>query len=203
LSIAIASFEICEVTSLRLAQDKHDRSVQEAAENASAGKLLLDACKGYVAEHRGVGMVVIAILRQANITSLFGLHGVETDIVINELLPGGPAANCGQIQIGDILIAVDGKKVQGVTVEEVKKLVLGPEGTTASLTLIRPSLTGGARYTLNLVRGDSAKNRSYADEAKEAIDTLSHVYEESRSLVKKNEEVLAMLAEGMCVCVCV
>lgn len=44
----------------------------------------------------------------------------DEDLEVSEVIPGGPAEACGQIDIGDVLIEVDGINVEGKKLQEVK-----------------------------------------------------------------------------------
>lgn len=179
-------------------QARHEVVVQEASDNATAGRLLLDACKDHVSQRKGVGMVVRTLGDGpgGNITS----RNVQSkDFFVKQLVAGGSAAKCGQIQHNDVLVAVEGTKVQGMTIEQVQDLILGPEGTTVALALLKPSPTGGVRYSQTLVRGEMTQTRPFADEAKEGVDAVNNVHAESRALKARVEELAAVLAEGVCV----
>lgn len=68
--------------------------------------------------------------------------GVYIDLIENALtvvspMPGSPAEEVG-LQPGDVLVAVDGTSLAGMTIEDAQKLVQGPEGTTVQLTIARP-----------------------------------------------------------------
>ena len=52
------------------------------------------------------------------------------------VIPGTPAEESG-LTIDDIIYEVDKNSTQGLTLEEVVKMIKGPEGTTVHLTLIR------------------------------------------------------------------
>lgn len=52
-------------------------------------------------------------------------------------LDGSPAQAAG-IQAGDILVAVDGQQVAGMSLDRVVRMVRGPEGTQVTLTVIHP-----------------------------------------------------------------
>ena len=86
--------------------------------------------------------------------SLEGIGAVlqmqDDGVVIRSLVPGGPAAASGQLKPGDRILAVGqaGKKatdVVGWRVDDVVKLVRGPEGSTVSLSVLAPGATGPAR----------------------------------------------------------
>ncbi len=52
-------------------------------------------------------------------------------------LDGSPAQKAG-IQAGDILVAVDGQQVAGMSLDQVVRIVRGPEGSKVTLTVIHP-----------------------------------------------------------------
>jgi carboxyl-terminal processing protease len=53
-------------------------------------------------------------------------------------LEGSPAETAG-IKAGDVITAVDGKALDGMTPDEARNLVRGPAGTSVSLTIVRGS----------------------------------------------------------------
>jgi hypothetical protein len=70
-----------------------------------------------------------------------------TAVVVARLAPGGPAAACGRIQEGDLLIAVNGSAIAGTGATApglatgalaAARLVAGPRGSRVELTLARP-----------------------------------------------------------------
>ena len=60
----------------------------------------------------------------------------SSGFLILDVVPGGPAEEAG-LQIKDLLIRVGDTDVRSLTVEEVRDLVKGKEGTTVSLTVFR------------------------------------------------------------------
>lgn len=177
-------------------QVKHESVVQEAADSKSAGRKLLDACSGHVAERKGVGMVVRTV-GDGPMGSFF-VHNLQSkEFFVKQLIAGSSAANATGIDVGDFLVAVDNVRVQGMTIEQVQDLILGPEGTTVAMTLLRKSPTGGVRYSKTLVRGDNSKStRPFAEEASEAVEALNNVHEESRALKARVEEMAKLLTDG-------
>ena len=67
---------------------------------------------------------------------LEGLPTKEGYIRISRPIPNGPAAKAG-VKRGDMITRVDGKSVQGMTVNEAVESIRGKAGTTVRLTLQR------------------------------------------------------------------
>jgi len=73
----------------------------------------------------------------------FGVDGSGA-LVAQSLLRGGQFTN--RVQPGDALLAVDDKPIDGLSVEEVRAMLRGPEGGQARLDFLRRASTdqGGA-----------------------------------------------------------
>lgn len=66
---------------------------------------------------------------------------------VTSVTEGGPAAD-GDIQVGDVLLSVDGQEISEMDIDQVKKLVRGDEGTQVTLGLRR----GETEFTQTLTR---------------------------------------------------
>ena len=64
------------------------------------------------------------------------IQEVENGEEIVTVTPGGPAEEAG-LQVGDILIAVEGKSVPELGPDETRNMVRGKEGTYVNLTVLR------------------------------------------------------------------
>lgn len=62
------------------------------------------------------------------------------EVYIKEPLPDTPAEKAG-LKSNDVIIAVDDKSIATKDIEEVVKMIRGPEGTKVKLTLMRPGRT--------------------------------------------------------------
>jgi len=58
------------------------------------------------------------------------------EVIVKEPLPDTPAIRAG-VKSNDVILAVDGKIIKNVEIDEVVKLIRGPEGTKVRLTLRR------------------------------------------------------------------
>ncbi len=59
-------------------------------------------------------------------------------LIVVAPLDGSPAQKAG-IQAGDALLAVDGQQVAGMSLDQVVRMVRGPEGSKVTLTVIHPN----------------------------------------------------------------
>ena len=81
-------------------------------------------------------------------------------IYVCELIANAPAASSRKVRIGDIVVSVNGNRIQGHRLEEVNKLISGPIGTpvhfelqhedgnTEFVTLIRQAVYGSGDLTV-------------------------------------------------------
>jgi hypothetical protein len=56
--------------------------------------------------------------------------------VVDSLLPGSPAANCGQVSPGDVVYSIDGTRVKDKSLPEVIQMLKGPTGTQVTLVFL-------------------------------------------------------------------
>ena len=66
---------------------------------------------------------------------------------VMEVLAGGPAEEAG-IQVGDIVVAVEGQRTAGMDTTTMRNIVRGEEGTFVSITVLR----NGSEITLDVER---------------------------------------------------
>jgi carboxyl-terminal processing protease len=67
------------------------------------------------------------------------LNQDEGLISIQRVMPGLPAERAG-VEDGDVILAVDGEKTAGLTLDQAVRRIKGPKGTTVNLTLERKGL---------------------------------------------------------------
>lgn len=90
-------------------------------------------------------------------------------LVVNTLLPDGPAAASKAIHAGDRIIAVaqgdDGPDVpvKGWEVTEVVRVVRGPKGTTVRLTIVPAKKEDREAFVVSLVRGELKELARWGD----------------------------------------
>lgn len=70
-------------------------------------------------------------------------------VKVESPLPGTPAYQAG-LQAGDLILKVDGKSTEGLTISEARMLIIGPPDTQVTLTIL-PEL-GGDKREVTLTR---------------------------------------------------
>ena len=118
----------------------------------------LDRFSGFTPENARTGYgaeltVVPAKTAAGPDTSVVGL-GVELKehekgVVVVKPIAGGPAAR-GGVKRGDVIIAVDGRSLEGRGLNAAADLIVGREGTPVRLTVLRDGRTG--TFTLTRAR---------------------------------------------------
>ena len=78
----------------------------------------------------------------------------STTLLVSGLAPRGPADVCGLIQIGDVLLKVDGKDVDST--EKASKLILGERGSKIAMVFKRFNADKIEKFTVHMERGGGA-----------------------------------------------
>lgn len=71
----------------------------------------------------------------------------NSGLMVIAVQPGGPAEEAG-VQVGDVIIQVDGESAQDRTVTEISAMIKGEEGTVVSVTVLR----SGEGITMSMTR---------------------------------------------------
>ena len=64
-----------------------------------------------------------------------GLYLENNTFRIRQMLAGGPAEQSRKIRLGDRLVAVEGKQISRLSIDAVRDMLVGPEGSTVTLLL--------------------------------------------------------------------
>lgn len=103
--------------------------------------------------------------QMANAYVGIGVHVTQREdgyIDIVKVEANGPAAEAGVLP-GDVVVAIDGRDVSGMTIDEVKDMVRGEEGTKVKLTLKRESQTVTVEAERRAIRSIVAKGAMLKD----------------------------------------
>jgi carboxyl-terminal processing protease len=73
-------------------------------------------------------------------------------LTILQVTPGSPAEKAG-LKARDVIVAVNGKSVAGMPIDQVSQMILGPRGTKVTLTVERPGRGTQQRLNIQVVRG--------------------------------------------------
>jgi carboxyl-terminal processing protease len=107
-------------------------------------------------EFKGIGLV---------------LKDTPNGVVVTHILEGGPAARSQLIQIGDILLEVDGKSVEGYSFEKIMGMLHGDKNTLVKLVFNRKGVQGQPNkiYPVELKRELIILNNDRVDVSSEAF----------------------------------
>jgi carboxyl-terminal processing protease len=122
------------------------------------------------------------------------------ELLISEAMIGKPAALAG-VQTGDVILAVDGKSVDGMTLTDAVKLIRGPIGTQVKLTLRRsgvdaPFLISVQRDQINIYGKMLPGNIAYVSLALFNKTAPTELKAEISQLLKDNPRVLILDLRG-------
>ena len=106
-------------------------------------------CRSTDAQYCGVGLCVAVATNTETVSP-------SKQLVVEALVAGGAAAACGDFVEGDPILQIGGKNVQGLSVSEVHRMLLGSAGSHVEVSAQRGA--AGARYRVTLVRSQSARN---------------------------------------------
>mmetsp|Transcript_83177 Transcript_83177/g.121792 ORF Transcript_83177/g.121792 Transcript_83177/m.121792 type:complete len:586 (+) Transcript_83177:83-1840(+) len=99
------------------------------------------------------------------------------NFVVATIMPGSPASLLGQVEAEDVLLAVGGIETDGMSAQQLADAVLGPRGSSVSVTLRRSTVqreVDGAThnldrvYSVELVRSDKPITQPRTPEIKAA-----------------------------------
>ncbi len=120
-------------------------------------------------------------------------------LTITKPIAGSPAEKAG-LQAGDQITKVDGKDVTGLIPETVRQKVLGPEGSTVTLTILRPGQT--APFDVQITRATIvvpsvtskmlANNIAYIQIADFGNTTASDFHKQLAALMTQNPKGLIL-----------
>jgi C-terminal processing protease CtpA/Prc len=80
----------------------------------------------------------------------------DNTTIVERIIPGFAAERSGRFQIGDVVEAVNGVQVQGLSLDAIKNLTIGPEGSTVQVEAWR----SGQPFVVTLQRQYPANGMS-------------------------------------------
>ena len=106
-----------------------------------------DSLQSIAGQFEGIGATIGPVDASGNTASCDSL-GPDCRLAIVEPIAGSPAEEAG-LMPGDVITAVDGKSLDGLTVSAARDLIRGPSGTTVRLTVVRGN---GQPFEIPIVR---------------------------------------------------
>jgi len=128
-------------------------------------------------------------------------HEVNGRIMVKTIVSGGSAERDGRVQVGDVLIAVDGTDVRGSgnSGHVFRNMIVGPEGSTVRLKLLRGEGVNAFGYEVELLRGSPEyfagleQERKYEEELMELKLQLKQALAEEQQVAEEVERVKRLL----------
>jgi carboxyl-terminal processing protease len=103
--------------------------------------------QGISGEFEGIG-AQIGTEKADGTSSDCSTLGPDCRLVVVAPIAGSPADKAG-LQPADVIAAIDGKSLDGLTVDAARNLIRGPKGTAVTLSIVRK---GGAPKAVRIVR---------------------------------------------------
>jgi carboxyl-terminal processing protease len=118
---------------------------------------------------QGIGVVIqLQPVDPASSTSCTKIGG-GCELAISAPVPGSPAEAAG-IQPGDVIAFVDGKSLDGMTVDQATALIKGPKGTPVTLGIDRNGTSIQVKIVRNVYDRPEVVSRTLANGAVAYID---------------------------------
>ena len=95
-----------------------------------------DSLQGLSGEIEGIGATIGAVDAAGKTSSCTTLTTTDCQMVIVAPIQGSPADKAGLLP-GDVITAVDGKALAGMSLDDARSLVRGPRDTAVTLTIVR------------------------------------------------------------------
>jgi carboxyl-terminal processing protease len=95
-----------------------------------------DSLQGLSGEIEGIGATIGAVDASGKTSSCTTLTATDCQMVIVAPIQGSPADKAGLLP-GDVITAVDGKALAGMSLDDARALVRGPRDTAVTLTIVR------------------------------------------------------------------
>ncbi|EKX35503.1 hypothetical protein GUITHDRAFT_146427 [Guillardia theta CCMP2712] len=111
-------------------------------------------------------------------------------IRVKTIVSGGSAERDGRVQVGDILIAIDGTDVRGQSANPnvFRNMITGPEGSTVRLKMLRGEGSNAFGYELELVRG-SPEYFARLEQEKRNEDELTELKLQLKQALAEEQQV--------------
>jgi len=141
-----SEFELTWIDEVRFTRGQHD--LEKLKRKARLDKRTID-------EKGGVGLVLGYTTAQVRGTE-------KRTLVVKKIVEGGPAHVSGMIEVGDLILTVDGVDMGELTLRGAAEYMAGDLGTEVRLSMVKPS--GGFHFVETLVRSKVSEGRIRRDE---------------------------------------
>lgn len=113
-------------------------------------------------------------------------------LLVSRAYTGNPAYNAG-VRDGDIITHVNGTSLAGVSLDDAADLLIGEDGSVASLTVLR----GESSQTFDVVRGDVVVSRVFSERLDNGIGYICIEEFTGDAATAFNSQLQALLDDGI------
>jgi len=119
------------------------------------------------------------------------IQSIEGHIVVISPIRGSPAEKAGLLP-NDRIVEADGRRLEGLSLEEVANIIRGPKGTEVTLLIRRDGIDGDFRL---VVKRDTIPERTVSHAMLDGGVAVIHISEFSATTYKEFSQVWEELAE--------
>ena len=169
--------DLSDETLVRVKMDLAERRQELAVAQASVAQMYRAVCGKF--KTAGIGIKLSLVDDSAG-----------RNVVVGEIIPGGPAEASGRLQVGDIVLSIDGQNPIEMREDELRGQVAGVLGSTKTLNVFRRGDTlDSMEFQLTLPCGHGTK-LSLAGQAADVSDCAHSVFVEMTRLSCKHSSIL-------------
>ena len=169
--------DLSNETLVRVNMDLAERGQELAVAQASVAQMYRAVCGKF--KTAGIGIKLSLVDDSAG-----------RNVVVGEIIPGGPAEASGRLRVGDIVLGIDGQNPLEMREDELRSQVAGVLGSTKTLNLFRRGDTlDSMEFQLTLPCGHGTK-LSLAGQAADVSDCAHSVFVEMTRLSCKHSSIL-------------
>ena len=108
----------------------------------------------------------------------------DKQAVVDAIITGGPADSSEDLQVGDVLLSIDGVDVCGMSEEYIRSRLAGPVGTPVCMT-VRRNPEAQRHFEVTLVRRSCNARHNAAGQALEVSDCAHALFVELQQMAAK------------------
>lgn len=123
---------------------------------------------------------------------LVGIADDESGLIVTRAYVGNPAYEAG-VRDGDIIVSVDNKPLEGVSLDEASEMLLGEDDSIAQITVLRD----GQEMSFSIVRGDVHVTPVFSEQLENGVGYICIEQFTGNASEAFNDQLQALLDAGI------